>query len=78
MSIVTLLSALQPKHVDDASRIRIGGLGDGGYVVMDHQNLRETVLYSYGIEENDSFDRHFRKRYGMSVQQYDFSIPPPC
>lgn len=77
MEIVDLLRTLQPKQVNHAKRIRIGCSGDGGYVIMDHKNLSETVLYSYGIEDNDSFDQHFNKRYGSQVRQYDFSIAPP-
>ncbi len=44
---------------------------------MNHKNLTDTVLYSYGIEDNDSFDQHFHKLYGSDVRQYDFSISPP-
>ncbi len=77
MKINDLLKTLQPKQVDDAKRIRMGCSGDGGYVIMDHMNLAGTVLYSYGIEDNDSFDQHFHKHYGAVVRQYDFSIDPP-
>lgn len=77
MNIYDLLSKLQPRQVVGAKRKRIGCSGDGGYVIMDHDNLAETVLYSYGIEDNDSFDQHFHMLYGSQVQQYDFSISPP-
>lgn len=77
MEIVDLLTTLQPKQVNNARRKRIGCSGDGGYVIMDHQNLSDTVLYSYGIEDNDSFDQHFHKLYGSHVHQYDFTISPP-
>ena len=70
-----LLSNLQPKQVDNSTKIRLGSAGDGGYVIMDHSNLTNTVLYSYGIEENDSFDQHYHNKYGALVRQYDFSIP---
>ncbi len=77
MKINDLLKTLQPKKVDDANRIRMGCSGDGGYVIMDHKNLCETVLYSYGIEDNDSFDQHYHKQYGADVRQYGFSIDSP-
>ncbi len=77
MGISDLLSILQPKQVNGAQRKRIGCAGDGGYVIMHHENLSDTVLYSYGIEDNDSFDQHFHHLYGSEVRQYDFSISPP-
>ncbi len=77
MKINDLLKTLQPRQVDHAKRIRMGCSGDGGYVIMDHKNLSETVLYSYGIEDNDSFDQHYHKHTGANVRQYDFSIDPP-
>lgn len=77
MKINDLLNTLQPKHVDGAKRKRIGCSGDGGYVIMDHENLSDTILYSYGIEDNDSFDQHFHKLYGSQVKQFDFTISPP-
>ena len=78
MSIHTLLSALQPRQAVNVKRRRLGSQGDGGYVILDDENLFDTVLYSYGIGDNDSFDHDFRKRYGVTVQQYDFSIAPPA
>ena len=77
MEIVDLLETLSPKQVHGAIRKRIGCSGDGGYVIMHHENLSDTVLYSYGIEDNDSFDQHFNQLYGADVRQYDFSISPP-
>ena len=78
MSIHALLSTLQPRQAVHAKRRRLGRPRDGGYVILDHENLSDTVLYSYGIGDNDSFDRDFGKRYGVRVQQYDFSIAPPA
>jgi hypothetical protein len=77
MKINDLLNTLRPKQVDQATRVRMGCSGDGGYVIMDHKNLSQTVLYSYGIEDNDSFDQHYHNRYSANVRQYDFSIAPP-
>ncbi|MFK8028165.1 MAG: FkbM family methyltransferase [Gammaproteobacteria bacterium] len=77
MNISDLLRTLQPRQVDNSKRIRLGCSGDGGYVIMDHPNLIDTVLYSYGIEDNDSFDQHFHKKYNCEVRQYDFSISAP-
>lgn len=78
MNITDLLTTLQPRQVSGAKRIRLGCSGDGGYVIMDHENLVDTVLYSYGIEDNDSFDQHYHMRYGCDVRQYDFSISAPA
>jgi len=77
MKIADLLETLVPRQVIDAQKRRLGCSGDGGYVIMHHENLADTVLYSYGIEDNDSFDQHFHKIYGSEVQQYDYTIAPP-
>ena len=77
MGIVDLLTTLQPRQVNGAQRARLGCSGDGGYVILHHQNLSDCVLYSYGIEDNDSFDQHFHSLYGSHVHQYDYTISPP-
>ena len=44
-------------------RLRFGDKGDGGYVLFDI-NLKETeVFYSYGINDNYSFDLELSKNF---------------
>ena len=60
MSIQALLSTLQPKQAVNAKRRRLGRPRDGGYVILDHENLCDTVLYSYSAPpaEKEGFAFH--------------------
>ena len=77
MTIRDLLENLVPMDIVDAQRIRMGARGDGGYVILNDPQLRGCVLYSYGIDDNDSFDQDLHRCFGIPVRQYDFSIPDP-
>ena len=71
------LKTSQPLQVDHASRIRMGCSSDGGYIIKDHKDSSQTVLYSYEIQDDYSLDQHYHNQYRTDVRQYDFSIPPP-
>lgn len=76
-NVYSVLKALTPVEVDHVVPVRLGCRGDGGYVIADDPGLQHTVLYSYGIDDNDSFDQHFHQRFDADVRQYDFSISAP-
>ncbi len=59
--IRSLLNELTPYEVENGEPVRIGPKGDGGYVILDHDSLKESALYAYGIDDNDHFDQHFRQ-----------------
>ncbi|MFZ1024705.1 MAG: discoidin domain-containing protein [Limnoraphis robusta] len=59
----------------DLGKVRIGSMGDGGYVIPnDLSDLRGIV--SIGIGREVSFDLHFAEK-GVKVFQYDHTIQGP-
>lgn len=76
-AIADLLAELSPHGVVGGLPVRLGNRGDGGYVILADDRLEGLVLYSYGIGDNDSFDRDFHRRFGGPVRQYDHTVPPP-
>jgi hypothetical protein len=59
-------------HDTDIEKMRIGNLGDGGYVIPDDLVDIKGVI-SIGIGQEVSFDLHFAKQ-GVKVFQYDHTI----
>lgn len=72
--IMNMLSKLQ-MYDTELGKIRIGNLGDGGYVVPDDLTDIKGIL-SIGIGQEVSFDLHFAKM-GVNVFQYDHTIKAP-
>lgn len=70
--IIEFLSYLQPADVTGAIKVRIGSVGDGGYVQLDDLS-GVTLALSFGINDNDSWDLEIAKR-GIPVLQFDFTI----
>lgn len=72
--ILELLSLI--RHHDATRRkVRIGSLGDGGYVINDDFEGLDGVI-SLGISTEVSFDHYFAER-GDKVYQYDPSVDGP-
>lgn len=64
----------QLKVYNVGEKIRIGNTHDGGYVISK-QMLEESVcLFSYGINNEISFDEHYIIRTGNMVYGYDHTI----
>ena len=57
---------------DKISKVRLGKDNDGGYVIVD--NLEYDVLISCGINDDDSFEHDFIKKYNTKCYAFDFSI----
>jgi hypothetical protein len=72
--LCSLLSLLSPKR-SDFTKVRIGSLGDGGYVLPNDLNGLAAVL-SIGIGTEVSFDCEFADR-GLTVYQYDHTVDGP-
>lgn len=70
--IIEFLSYLQPESINSAKKIRIGSVGDGGYVQLDEFS-GVTLALSFGINDNDSWDLEIASR-GMPVWQFDYTI----
>jgi hypothetical protein len=69
--ILSLLNLLTP-YDPEMKKIRVGSMGDGGYVLPDDLDGIDNVL-SIGIGEEDSFDYYFAKN-NIPVFQYDHTV----
>jgi hypothetical protein len=72
--LLSLLSLLRPRRSDFA-KLRVGSLGDGGYVLPDDLKELSAVL-SIGIGAEVSFDQEFADR-GLPIYQYDHTVEGP-
>ena len=68
ISVVKMLTPFDP----EMKKIRIGSLGDGGYVLPDDLEQIDKVL-SIGIGNEDSFDLHFAQK-NIPIYQYDHTV----
>ena len=68
----TLLTVLTPSTVVGFPKARIGGPGDGGYVMLDpgHDG---GIAYSFGISSHSPWDMEMAER-GFKVYQFDGTI----
>jgi hypothetical protein len=56
-------------------KIRIGNIGDGGYVIADVPNIRYNLLLAGGVCEDISFEDALMKRYpGMKCLAFDSTV----
>lgn len=55
-------------------KIRCGKQGDGGYIVFDRDLESVNTLYSYGINNDVSFDTDFIKISNANVFMFDHTI----
>jgi hypothetical protein len=72
--IMAFIQMIRPRKSTFA-KLRVGSLGDGGYVVPDDLAGISHVL-SIGVGNEVSFDLHFAK-LGIPVIQYDPSVEGP-
>src|SRR3954449_5686973 len=73
-NLLRLLRMLKP-HAATSPKIRIGALGDGGYVVNNDLSGLDGVV-SLGIGDDVSFDMAFAEQ-GIHAFQYDPTIIAP-
>ena len=69
--ILSLVKTLAP-YDPEMGKVRVGSLGDGGYVLPDDLEQIDSVL-SIGIGDEDSFDFHFANK-GIQIFQYDHTV----
>lgn len=55
-------------------KVRIGHPNDGGYILLEPLLDGVEVVYSFGVEEDVTFDIEFGKRYGSIIRLYDHTI----
>jgi hypothetical protein len=66
------LSLLAPMDVVRGELIRVGGMSDGGYIMLNH-GLKNSICYSFGINDDVRWDAEMAAR-GCEVFQYDHTI----
>lgn len=72
--VLSLLSKMAPRACD-YRKVRIGSMGDGGYVLPDDLDGLSAVL-SLGVGGEVSFDHYFAER-GLDIYQYDPTVEGP-
>ena len=71
-NFIRLPKFLKPLYKTDL--IRIGKKNDGGYCISE-SSLKETnILYSFGLNDDWSFEKEFRKKSGAKVICFDHSV----
>ncbi len=67
-----IYNLLLVKDVDNAGYVRVGGMHDGGYVMLNNfDNVR--IAYSCGVAEEISWDEDMASRE-IDVYMYDYSV----
>jgi len=65
-------------HETDLPKVRVGHPNDGGYVLIDSLCHGIEVVYSFGVEQDVSFDKAFAERYahsnGPTIRMFDHTI----
>ena len=55
-------------------KVRIGSDKDGGYVLLEPLLEGVDVVYSFGVEDDVSFDLAFTNQYGSIMRMYDHTV----
>ncbi len=69
---LAILKMVEPMQVIGFDKIRVGGDGDGGYVMIDDFGGVDAA-YSLGIKDDVRWDLEIAKK-GIEVYQYDHTI----
>lgn len=71
-NILELLCMLEPVNVTNFGKIRVGSIGDGGYVMLD--NIKNKKVLSFGIGHTLEYEQEMVKTHGCEVHAYDCYI----
>ncbi len=71
-SVFDILSLLIPRDVPGCAKIRIGGPGDGGYVLLDRLAPHQIVM-SFGVGPTVTFDVDLAER-GHMILLFDHTV----
>ena len=72
---IAIARMLKPYQLHNASKLRVGGSEDGGYVMVDDFAGIETA-FSLGIGPNVDWDYEIAER-GIPVHQFDHTVSGP-
>jgi len=61
-------------HKTNLTKVRVGRRGDGGYVMCQLHDDTYDALYSYGSDDNITFETSFYEQYGTTSYVYDHTI----
>ena len=75
-AVRSALALLTPMRANGATKLRVGGAGDGGYVMID-QFPTAPVCYSIGVGPDVSWDIDMAVNRGATVHQYDHTVDSP-
>lgn len=67
-----MINQLKPYYVGE--KIRLGRANDGGYVLPKQLLQESECLFSYGINDDITFDEHYIQLTGKKVYAYDHTI----
>jgi|TARA_R110000851_G_scaffold99135_1_gene214077 hypothetical protein len=70
----SLLKGLIVPHKTNLSKVRVGRRGDGGYVICKLDDDTYDALYSYGSDDNITFEKSFYEKYETPSYVYDHTI----
>lgn len=71
-----VLRLLEPRSAVGCRKIRLGNVGDGGYVSLDY--FREgDIAFSLGINDDITWDKDAADR-GLLIQQFDHTVEDPA
>ncbi len=76
LAVRACLAQLTPMRVIGATKIRIGGPQDGGYVMID-DTPADPVCYSIGVGPDVSWDIDMSSNRNAQVFQYDHTVESP-
>lgn len=71
LDIMKNLTKLVVPHKTNLKKVRLGDKSDGGYVIAVLENDNYDALYSYGCDDNITFERAFHERYKKTCYVYD-------
>lgn len=73
-AVKTLFGLIRPRTARGVDKIRVGGPGDGGYVMLDPGE--GGIAYSFGVSTVSPWDLDMARR-NFRVFQYDGSVDAP-
>lgn len=71
-AVFEVLRLLAPRDVPGVGKVRIGGDGDGGYVLLDRLDPAQVVM-SFGVGPTVTFERDLAER-GHRVVMFDHTV----